>query len=98
VEADALKLGLLGMVAIANGLLLPGGQGGAGGAQFAGQLLGVFATGGQKPYGFFLELSTVSVAVLFTHRLLSTVLSHCPQLRGRPTNLPLDTLIYLNFA
>ena len=51
--------------------------------------LGVLATGGQKPDGFFLELSTISVAVLFTHRLLSTVLSHCPQLRGRPIYLDL---------
>ena len=83
-EADALEPGLLGMVAIANGFFLPGGQGDAGGTQFAGQLPGVFTAGGQKPYGFFLELSTVSVAVLFTHRLLSTVLSDCPQLRGRP--------------
>ena len=82
-DADAVQLGLLRVVAITDGFLLPGGQGDAGGTEFAGQLLGVFAAGGQKPYGFFLELSAVSVAVLFAHRLLSTALSDSPQLRGR---------------
>ena len=82
-DPNAVELGLLRVVAIANGFFPPSGQGDARGAEFARQLADVFATGGQKPYGFFLELSTISVAVLFTHRFLITVLFQCPQHRGR---------------